>query len=123
MSTVLVLLCILTSGSVSFAGSARAVVAEHAFTRTKVRCRSLLPGKSVAGDIACAVSAWPVVHSTSESGEGGLEWEEVYQKQGPLPAGGLEMPLCQDCARDPSDNCGVSARACVTVNCILLHCE
>lgn len=35
MSTMLVLWCILTSGSVSFAGSARAVVAEHAFTRTK----------------------------------------------------------------------------------------
>lgn len=89
MSTVPVLLCILTSGSVSFAGSARAVLAEHAFTRTKVRCRSLLTRNNVAGDSACAVSALLVVHNTSESGEGGLKWEEVYSKRGPLPAGGL----------------------------------
>lgn len=35
----------------------------------------------------------------------------------------LEVPLCQSCARDPSDNCSVSARDCVTANCVLLHCE
>lgn len=93
MSTVLVLSCILTSGSISFAGSARAAVVEHAFTRTKVRCRSLLTRNSVAGDSASAVSAWSVVHKTSESVEGGLKWEEVYQKQGPLPAGGLRGAL------------------------------
>lgn len=88
-----------TSGSVSFAGSARAVLAEHAFTRTKVRCKSLLTRNNVAGDSACAFSALLVVHSTSESGEGALKWEEVYQKQGLLPAGGqrgfLEPGLCQ----------------------------
>lgn len=95
----LVLLCVVTSGSVSFAGSARAVVAEHVFTRTKVTCRSLLTQNSMPGDSVCAVSAWSVVHNTSESGKGGLKWEEVYQKQGPLPARGLRgacVPgLCQ----------------------------
>lgn len=38
-----------TSGSVSFAGSARAAVVEHVFTRTKIRCKFLLTRNSMVG--------------------------------------------------------------------------
>lgn len=67
------------SGSVCFAGSVRVVEVEHAFARTKARCRPLLTRNSAAGDSACAASASPVAHNTSESGEAALKGEEVYQ--------------------------------------------
>lgn len=79
VSTVSALSLIIASGSPSSAGSARAEVAEHAFTRTKLRRRSLWIWSNAIGvPVLFLPALW---YTTFLIDEGAQRWEEVYETE------------------------------------------